>query len=161
MLPRHYAFRSTWRVRASVGDCWSFLTAPDQRWLDWWPSLREIAVDRTPDVVGSRAECVWRSPFGHRLTMGMTLTECLPVEQVVLAIDGDVRGCGVVDFAGDETASVLDITLNLEAASRWINVTTPVLRPFFTLGHHMVMRRGERGLNDELGDQVVEGDPMA
>lgn len=138
---------SVWRVDASVKACWDFLVSPSQHWVDWWPSLRSIDVERTDDVVGSTAACVWRSPLGHALRFTLTLTDLAPGEQIVLVSDGDLSGAGTIEFSQNGNGTRLDIDWQIHTTRRWMNLTGLVLRPLFTWGHNVVMRTGERGLN--------------
>lgn len=130
--------------------CWEFLTAPNQTWTSWWPSLIEIDVIRTADILGSTARCVWRSPLRHQLIFTLTLTGLIPQKRIELVSVGDLEGDGVVEFAAKGSGSELTINWRIHTTRPWMNMMAPLLRPAFTLGHHIVMRRGERGLNTTL-----------
>lgn len=145
-----YDFISTWQVSAPVARCWTFLTSPDQTWVEWWPSLRKIEVQRKSRIVGSVAECVWRSPVGHRLRFVLTVTDVLPVERLVLASCGDLTGTAIIDFTPAGPGCEITVRWTITTTRRWMNVTAPLLRPVFGWAHHAVMRRGERGLNAVL-----------
>lgn len=164
---QEYDFTSVWRISAPVRQCWDFLTLPDQTWTAWWPSLRHIDVQRADrpkepkasgildeqdTIVGTTAACTWRSPVGHQLRFVLTLTDVEPSRRIVLSSEGDLDGTAVVNFAPNGTGSELTVTWKIRTTRRWMNVTAPVLRPVFRWGHHVVMRRGERGLNRVLTD---------
>lgn len=127
--------------------CWGFLTSPGQRWLDWWPRLHSIAVDRANGLVGSSARCVWRSPFGYRLRMDLQLVDVIPEKQVDLSVRGDVDGTAVVQFTRAGSDTRIDVEWRVATTLPWMNLAAPVLRPVFTWGHRVVMRGGEEGLN--------------
>jgi uncharacterized protein YndB with AHSA1/START domain len=148
----NYEFRSTWRIAAPVGECWTYLTSPDQTWVQWWPALRQIDVQPTSELVGSTAFCVWRSPVGHRLRFELTITDVTASKRIVLSSEGDLTGDAVVDFAAGPSGadSELTITWTIHTTRWWMNLTAPLLRPVFTWAHHFVMKRGERGLNTAL-----------
>lgn len=147
---RRFAFVSTWRIRAARHRCWEFLAAPDQRWSDWWSRLRTIEVDRTDDVMGSRARCTWATPLGFSLVTELRVVDVVPYRRIELDVDGDLSGLGVVSFAGDGAFTRIHITWVVESKLRWMNATAPLLGPAFRLGHWWTMRGGEKGLNTRL-----------
>lgn len=150
MRARRYAFASTWQVAAPVEDTWAFLTAPSQRWHDWWPHLDSIDVRRTPELVGSTAACRWRSPVGYALAFTLELTAAAPGELVELDVEGDLIGHSVVRFAAAPGGTRIDIDLTVRTTRPWMNMAGTVLRPLFQYGHDVVMHHGERGLNRVL-----------
>lgn len=150
MRGRAYQFSSVWRIRAPLESCWTFLTSPGQRWLDWWPRLRSIDVDRADGLVGSEARCVWRSPLGYRLRTDLRLVDVISEKRVELAVTGDVVGSAVVEFSPTADGTRVDVSWQVTTTPRWMNVAAPLLRPAFTWGHRVVMRAGERGLNAVL-----------
>lgn len=154
-MARQYEFVTGWRLDAPVTTCWAYLTAPDQSWREWWPALREIEVTRTPGLVGSTADCVWRSPIGHPLRFTLRLRSAVPNQQVQLASTGDLVGHGVIDFAGRSGGTDVTVTWSVDTARRWMLVAAPVLRPLFRWSHHVVMRQGRRGLNRALAELAV------
>jgi uncharacterized protein YndB with AHSA1/START domain len=156
---RSYSFTSVWRVRAPLDVCWSFLTSPDQRWLNWWRWLDTIEVHRTSGLVGSAAHCVWKSPFGFRLRMDLRLRDVDPGRRVDLTVDGDVKGGAVVRFSGDDAGTRIRVAWQVNTERAWMNATAPLLRPVYTWGHRVVMGAGERGLNAVLADDADPSSP--
>ncbi|PSK99716.1 carbon monoxide dehydrogenase subunit G [Haloactinopolyspora alba] len=151
MPARSYEFATVWRIAAPVDTTWAFLTAPEQRWHDWWPYLESIGVDRTGELYGSVARCVWRSPIGYRLRLTLELVDVDVGRQVSLAVTGDLDGTGVIGFAPDHCGSRLDVRWSVRTRRGWMNAAGPLLRPLFRYGHDVVMSHGERGLNRALG----------
>ncbi|NEE01784.1 hypothetical protein [Phytoactinopolyspora halotolerans] len=158
MRSRAFRLRTRWLIDDERQRCWEFLTAPGQRWRDWWPRLQEIHVDRADDLVGSEARCVWRSPIGYRVRTDLKLVDVVAEKRVELSVRGDVTGGAVVEFAaGSSGGTLIDVALELTPAARWMRLTTPVLRPLFMFGHRVVMRGGERGMNAVLvGRRAVD-----
>jgi uncharacterized protein YndB with AHSA1/START domain len=146
-----YDFTSVWTIAASRGDTWAFLEAPDQRWADWWPGLRSVDLDRTDGLLGSTARCRWRSPWGYRVGVDLRVESIDPARRVDLVADGDLVGRGRVIF-DDLADGGTRVTTHWHVATTpgWMRLLAPVLRPVFSFGHHVVMRRGERGLDRAL-----------
>lgn len=159
MLARRYVLRSDWYVAAPVDKTWSFLTAPDQSWSDWWPHLDDICVDRTEQMIGSVATCRWRSPLGYVLALRITLVDMTPQRALTLAVDGDLVGSGLIGFATAPGGSRIEIELELRSNRRWMRVAEAVTHPLFRWGHDAVMRRGECGLNAVLVVGQAPDDP--
>lgn len=164
MKDRRYEFSTVWRLDAPVEDTWDFLTAPEQRWRDWWRHLESIRVERAPHLVGSVAQCAWRSPLGYRLGFTVELTRMIPGRQVTLAVVGDLAGAGAIDVLPDHRGgrerrrSLLHVRWHVRTCRRWMNVAGLVLEPLFRYGHDVVMRHGERGLNHALRP-ACQGEP--
>ncbi|NDL57285.1 hypothetical protein [Phytoactinopolyspora mesophila] len=151
MKPRSYQFGSVWVVAVPLSRCWDFLTSPGQRWFDWWPRLREIEIQRTSRLVGSRAVCTWKSPLGYRLRTSLLVTEVVEGTRVRMAAGGDLTGLAEValsELPGGGTR--IDVTWWVHTTRTWMNLLAPALRPLFLLGHRAVMRGGERGLRQAL-----------
>jgi hypothetical protein len=127
-----------------------------QQWRDWWPHLRSIDIQRTPELVGSYAACAWSSPVGYGLTFRVHLTDVLPERRVSLEVEGDLTGKGSVVFVPVAAGSLLRICWQVQTTRRWMNVAGGLFRPVFRFGHDAVMRGGERGLNKALRRSHVE-----
>lgn len=146
-----YAFTSVWAFAAPRGTTWEFLESPEQRWTNWWPGLRAVELDRRDGLLGSTARCRWRSPWGYEVGVNLRVDDVDEARRVDLAADGDLVGRGSVLF-DDLPAGGTRITTHWHVATApsWMRLLAPVLRPAFSLGHHVVMRRGERGLDRAL-----------
>ena len=71
-----------------------------------------------------------------------------PARSVDLVARGDLVGNGRIHFT-DAAGGSTCITTHWQVTTtqRWMRVLALVLRPGFAVGHHVVMRRGERGLD--------------
>lgn len=147
-----YAFTSVWTIAAPRDVTWAFLESPDQRWTDWWPGLRSVQLDRSDGLLGSTASCLWRSPWGYTVRVALEVVELDPARRVGLVAHGDLVGRGSVLFA-DHRDGGTRVTTRWEVRTtpRWMRLLAPLLRPVFAVGHHVVMRNGERGLDRALG----------
>src|SRR5690625_4968235 len=146
-----YTFTSVWRISACRERTWTFLESPDQQWADWWPPLRSIHLHRTDQLLGSTASCRWRSLWGYVLGVDLEVVRVERGHRVDLAADGDLTGTGVVRFAdGSDGTTEVTTQWSVTTTPRWMQISSPVLWPMFRIGHYVVMRRGERGLERAL-----------
>lgn len=105
----------------------------------WWPSVRVVTA--VPGRVALRA----RSNFGYHLSFCLLDLVLQEPDQMRFAAEGDLVGRGVVTFADvgpDRTAMLID--WQVSAVRPWMRRTSWLLRPIFTVAHHLVMREGER-----------------
>jgi len=146
-----YTFTSVWRISACRELTWAFLESPDQQWADWWAPLRSIELHRTEQLLGSTASCRWRSIWGYVLGVHLEVVGVERGYRVDLTADGDLTGTGVVGFAdGPDGTTQVTTQWSVTTTPRWMQISSPVLWPMFRIGHDVVMRRGESGLERTL-----------
>ncbi len=105
----------------------------------WWPSVQVIS--SIPGRVALRT----RSSFGYHLNFCLLDLVLEEPNEMRFAAEGDLVGRGVVTFADvgpDRTAMLID--WQVSAVRPWMRRTSWLLRPIFTVAHHVVMREGER-----------------
>lgn len=153
-----YEFTSVWTISAPRDRTWAYLESPEQGWSDWWPGLRSVRLERADGLLGSSASCRWRSPWGYVVTVDLVVIGLDPARQVELRAEGDLRGRGSVRFADTSDGRTRVTTLwRVTVMPRWMRAVAPVLRPVFVLGHHVVMRGGERGLERAIWATSLDG----
>lgn len=142
-----YVFQSRWRVdrsRESLWDAFESLLASDDP-LPWWPAVHTMHYDGDDLVL--RAS----SHFGYRLTFRLSQLRTFRPDRLTLQSVGDLQGTGEVTFVElGAQACAMDIDWRVTTGRRWMRWSAWVLRPVFVAGHHLVMRQGEKRLNEWL-----------
>ncbi len=143
-----YEFHSRWRVvvgRDTLWDELELLLASDDP-MAWWGSVDVVDYD------GSNLSLRAKSRFGYRLTFQLKHLQLRRPETLSFESEGDLRGTGVVTFVDGDNgqSSTMDIVWTVATDRRWMQWSGWLLRPVFVAGHHLIMRQGEKHLNDWL-----------
>lgn len=151
-----YSFDSVWRIDTSHERVWAAfeeLLVSDEP-FQWWPGMRSEGRSDGIHVVAG-------SPVGYRLRFRLHDIRQTPRELVTLRSDGDLRGRAEMRLApvGPRT-STIDVTWRVDLTRPWMRRADPMLRPVFVRAHDVVMRAGERGLNDWLRAAERDSDPV-
>ncbi|MCW2799084.1 MAG: hypothetical protein JWQ70_556 [Aeromicrobium sp.] len=142
-----YEFHSRWligRSRESLWDALELLLASDDP-MPWWPSVQVTAYD------GSSLDLQARSRLGYALTFRLSHLRSVRPTRLTFDSDGELRGNGLVKFEDlGARESAMDIDWLVSTDRAWMRRTSWLLRPVFVLGHNLVMRQGEKHLNEWL-----------
>ncbi len=144
----NYELHSRWQVvrsRESLWDELEALLASDDP-MAWWGPVEVVAYDGTNLSVRAA------SHFGYRLAFELKNLQLSRPDRLTFESAGDLRGHGAVTFTdgGDGRSSAMDIDWRVDTDRRWMRWTGWLLRPLFVAGHHLIMRQGEKNLNDWL-----------
>lgn len=144
-----YAFGSRWLVERSRDSLWDALEAllASEDPMPWWPSVQVTAYD------GSSLDLRATSRLGYALTFRLHDLETVRPTQLTFASAGELHGSGTVTFDDlGRHSSAMNIDWRVSTDKPWMRRTSWLLRPMFVLGHHLVMRQGEKHLNAWLRD---------
>ncbi|VXB88845.1 hypothetical protein [Aeromicrobium sp. 9AM] len=146
-----YVLLSRWRVDRSRDALWDVLEAlldtPDP--LPWWPSVQVTAYD------GDNLDLRAASGLGYAVEFRLANLESRRPDRLRFTSEGDLRGKGEITFVElTSETSAMDIDWRVATDRRWMRWTSWILRPVFVAGHHIVMRQGEKHLNEWLRAQA-------
>ena len=148
-----YAFATTWDLEAPIDRVWSAL-ADYERWHEWFPALRRVAVVEAgrADGTGAAADVTVRGALlPYDLTFRMHATRVEPPRLLELAAVGDLEGSGRWTLAEEEGVTTVRFEWRGAATKAWMNAIAPAARPLFGWNHDAVMRTAGRGLARSLG----------
>lgn len=151
-----YSLVSRWSVQSSRTELWDALDAllASSDPMVWWPSVE------VTDYDGSTMRLRAQSVFGYALTFTLRDLTTRRPDSLSFAATGDLRGSGDVTIAADgPDASAMTIDWRVSVDRRWMRWTSWVLRPLFVAGHHVVMRQGEKHLDEWLADRDWRDSP--
>ncbi|MEO6473202.1 MAG: hypothetical protein ABIR57_14475 [Aeromicrobium sp.] len=145
-----YEFRSRWEIPTSRDDLWDaieVLLASDNP-MPWWTAVSVL------DYRGGDLLLRAKSHIGYTLEFRLNDLVATRPETMTFDSDGDLRGSGNLSFVDiDADRSAIDIHWHVGVDRAWMKATSWILRPVFTLGHHLVMNQGERKFNSWLATQ--------
>lgn len=152
----HYFFETDWVIEAPIGAVFGALTDADDL-LSWWPSVnRARLVDRGNERgEGARASYTVQSPLLYQVQFDLISTEVDPPRRIRGLAEGDLVGTGesTLEEAGGMTT--IHFRWYVSTAKRWMNVLTPVAKPFFAWAHGRVMRQGLAALARHLDARAI------
>jgi hypothetical protein len=145
-----YELNSGWALTETADAVWDALEAllgTDDP-FPWWPSVRVVAGD------GSALDVEARSIFGYAVRFRLYDLVRRPPRFLTFASDGDLRGHGSVTLRPVNASSCLvDIQWNVSVDRTWMRASSWLLRPVFVIGHHVLMRQGEKNFSRWLAAQ--------
>ena len=157
-MPSPFRFDRSWHFGVTPGDLWKTLARTD-RYREWWPWLREFAVDGDGPALttGAVAHVVIQAPLPYQLHCTVRVLDAVTDERLVTAVDGDLHGPARL-----ELVPVADGT---EARLVWeLDLRAPLLRSFARVGRPAMAwahdRIVERGLEQFEGHALQERDRL-
>ncbi|WP_156085474.1 SRPBCC family protein [Billgrantia saliphila] len=146
-----FRFDTRWVLEAPAEVVFEALT-DSLRWPEWWPGLVEVRQYRAGDECGiGRTQCfVWRSPLGYRLSFDIRIVR---VERPCLIegeASGDVVGIGRWQLREEGPWTCVRYRWQVRTVRPWMSLASRLARPLIVWNHHVLMRRGARGLARHL-----------
>jgi uncharacterized protein YndB with AHSA1/START domain len=148
-----YEIVSHWRAPGSLRQVFDVLT--DAPALPrWWPSaythVREVAKGDPDTGVGRLSEIVTRGFLPYDVDWRLEVIETDPPQRIRVRASGDLSGVGEWLLRQDGDGVAMTYTWRVKVNKAWMQRVEFLLKPFFTINHQYVMRKGERGLREEL-----------
>ena len=148
-----YRFATCWHIRAPVARVWDELDHPE-RWPSWWQGLLDVVrlCAAGPDGLGSVHRFLWKGHLPYTLAVEMRLTKSERPRMLESEASGELEGLGRWTLSEEDSGTAARYDWQVRTTKPWMNRLAPVARALFTWNHHVVMRRGERGLQRLLED---------
>ena len=152
-----YEFVTVWRFRAPLETVWEMIYQSD-RWPTWWRGVESVEVLKGGDEnhLGSVRRYTWKSKLPYRLTFDMELVRVEPLSIIEGTAFGELSGRGLWQLSHDGGVTTARYDWRVRTTKRWMNLLTPVARPFFKWNHDVVMNWGAEGLAKQLGVTLLK-----
>jgi uncharacterized protein YndB with AHSA1/START domain len=152
-----YEFVTVWRVKAPLASVWEMIYQAD-RWPSWWKGVERVekVSDGDENHVGSVRRYTWKSKLPYRLVFDMELTRVEPMSAIEGRAFGELEGRGLWQLSEEGGVTTARYDWRVRTTKRWMNLLTPVARPFFKWNHDVVMNWGGEGLAKELGVSLLK-----
>jgi len=152
-----YEFVTIWRFKSPLAPVWEMIYNSD-RWPVWWKGVERVERLKEGDEnsIGSIHRYTWKSKLPYRLTFDMELTRVEQMSIIEGKALGELAGKGLWQLSMDGEVTMARYDWQVETTKAWMNLLTPVARPFFKWNHDVVMRWGAEGLARELGVELIE-----
>jgi hypothetical protein len=128
-----------------------------ERWPEWWKGVEDVVLVKEggEDHTGSVYRYTWKSKLPYKLTFDMQLTRIEPMSVIEGKALGELAGNGVWRLSNDGEVTTARYDWRVRTTKRWMNLLTPIARPFFKWNHDVVMRWGAEGLARTLGVSLL------
>lgn len=148
----NYEFVTIWNIDAPLVAVWDAIEDADT-WPEWWKGvLRSIETRRgDADGVGSIRRTTWKSALPYKLEFDSEIVRVERHRLIEAQAFGELDGHGLWEFekiADNKTRVQYDWAVKTTKA--WMNIISPVARPFFRWNHNVIMAWGEEGLRKRL-----------
>lgn len=147
-----YEFVTIWDLDAPLEQVWNEIEDASS-WPEWWRGVLSVVTlkEGHVDGIGSVRRTVWKSALPYKLSFD---SEVLRVERYRLIearAFGELDGLGLWQFERTEVGTRVQYDWKVKTTKAWMNLLTPIARPFFQWNHDTIMRWGEEGLRKRLG----------
>lgn len=140
-----YVFRSEWRVPAPPARVYAVL-ADVEGYPAWWPQVR--GARRLDDTSG---ELTCRSLLPYDLVFVIRREFEDPAAGILRArLDGDLCGTSQWRITADGAGSLAVFDEDVTVGSGLLRAAGRIVRPALRFNHDLMMRAGERGLQESL-----------
>ncbi len=145
-----YKFTDVWNVPVGI-DKAEFAVLDMPKWKEWWPGLVKAKItDPNVNIVDTKIDATWKSMFGYRLGIRLTISEYEKGRSISFKSEGDLVGGGAWSFVPEGDGTRMDIVWNVETQKTWMNLGAFILRPVFVYAHGKLMDKGEGGFRRYL-----------
>ena len=163
MKSRLFDLNSTWQFPASPEEVWAVIADTDMSWPQWWPHCTFAApLERTEAPSEAHEEILkattahlnFKAFLGYTLTITIHPTKVAAPSEIEFDAGGHLQGTGRVTLVPQEEgqATRMEIEWRMRPTQRWMNVLTPIAAPAFMAAHALMMRQGEKGLEQTLAN---------
>ncbi len=151
-----YEFVTIWRFKSPLAPVWEMIYHSD-RWPSWWRGVENVSLlkEGGENQIGSVYRYTWKSKLPYRLTFDMELTRVEPMTLIEGTALGELSGKGLWQLSSDGEITTARYDWQVQTTKRWMNLLTPIARPFFKWNHDVVMRWGAEGLAKKLGVSLL------
>jgi uncharacterized protein YndB with AHSA1/START domain len=149
-----YQFVTQWDLDAPVERVWPEIHRSDL-WPTWWRGVESVDILKPggDHGVGGVRRYVWRSKLPYRLTFDMEVTRVVPLVSIEGVARGELDGHGTWQFTRvGEGRTHVRYDWVVKTTKAWMNLLSPIARPFFGWNHDVVMEWGRDALVARLGD---------
>jgi uncharacterized protein YndB with AHSA1/START domain len=153
-----YEFVTVWRFKSPLAPVWEMIYH-SERWPEWWKGVEDVALIKegaAENHVGSMHRYTWKSKLPYRLKFDMELTRVEPMAIIEGEAKGELSGTGLWQLSSDGDVTTARYDWRVRTTKPWMNLLTPIARPFFKWNHDVVMRWGAEGLAKTLGVSLLD-----
>lgn len=154
-----YEFTTVWRFDAPLEKVWNEIKH-SEAWPEWWKGVLKMEEIKPGDEngVGSIRRSTWRSALPYTLEFDLEVMRIEPMNVIEARAFGELEGTGIWTFSQEsETVTHVRYDWKVKTTKAWMNLFSPIAKPFFKFNHDVIMDWGGKGLAKRLGCKLLDG----
>jgi hypothetical protein len=159
MLPmaQYYEFVTIWRFDAPLEEVWEAVKRSES-WHEWWKGVIRVVELQAGDADGlsSIRRSTWKSALPYTLEFDSEIVRIEPMKVIEARAFGELDGVGLWTFNA-ETENITSVRYDwkVKTTKSWMNLLSPVAKPFFRWNHDKIMGWGGEGLARKLNCKLL------
>ena len=130
---------------------WGFAVTPEQLWTtfeqtdryqEWWPWLKQLAVQPGGLRTGNEARVVIQAPLPYQLHCVVRVDEAAPNRLLVATVTGDLEGPARLELEPSAGGTAARMAWTLEVRSSLLRPLASIARPALSWAHDRIVERG-------------------
>jgi carbon monoxide dehydrogenase subunit G len=151
-FPYVFDYRGEFRFDVEPEVLWTKLVDTD-RYREWWPWMRDLAVTGRPLDPGSEFRFKVVSPLPWIMRLTVTVMDSDRPNTVGAVVDGHLRGSAELVFTPDGHETLAEVSWNVEVVDRAMRVGARVARPVMKWGQDWAVRTALRRFSSHLAEE--------
>lgn len=147
----NYEFVTIWNFDAPIERVWEQIKH-SETWSEWWKGVIRVVELREGDAdgLGSIRRSTWKSKLPYTLEFDSEIVRIEPMKSIEARAFGELEGTGLWQFEQVHGVTSVRYDWRVKTTKPWMNVLSPIARPFFKWNHDVIMGWGEEGLRKRL-----------
>jgi hypothetical protein len=157
-MAEYYEFVTVWRFDAPLEDVWEAIRL-SEHWHEWWKGVVRVVELKAgnADGLGSIRRSTWKSALPYTLEFDSEIMRIHPMEIIEARAFGELEGVGLWTLAAEgDNITRVRYDWKVKTTRSWMNLLSPIAKPFFRWNHDTIMGWGGAGLAKKLGCKLLE-----
>jgi uncharacterized protein YndB with AHSA1/START domain len=157
-MAEFYEFVTVWRFDAPREEVWDAIKR-SEHWHEWWKGVVSVVELKAGDAdgLGSIRRSTWKSALPYTLEFDSEIVRIESVSVIEARAFGELEGRGLWTLtAEDENTTRVRYDWKVRTTKPWMNLISPIAKPFFRWNHDKIMGWGGEGLARRLGCQLLQ-----
>jgi uncharacterized protein YndB with AHSA1/START domain len=157
-MAEYYEFITVWRFDAPLEQVWEAIKR-SEHWHEWWKGVVKVVELKAGDAdgLGSIRRSTWKSALPYRLEFDSEIVRIVPGNVIEARAFGELKGTGLWTLtAENENTTRVRYDWKVKTTKGWMNLISPIAKPFFRWNHNIIMGWGGEGLAKKLSCKLLK-----
>src|ERR1044072_7078302 len=151
-MAEYYEFVTVWRFDAPLETVWEAIKR-SEHWHEWWKGVVKVVEIKAGDAdgLGSVRRPTWKSSLPYTLEFDSEIVRIEPMKTIEARAFCELEGTGLWTLtAENENPTRVRYDWKVKTTKSWMNLISPIAKPFFRWNHNVIMGWGGEGLAKKL-----------
>lgn len=157
-MARDYEFTTVWVFDAPIEKVWEAIK-DSESWSVWWKGVLEVKELKSGDEkgIGKIVRSTWKSKLPYKLEFDSEIVRIEELKLIEARAFGELEGVGLWQLENQgENKTRVQYDWRVKTTKAWMNLLSPIAKPFFRWNHNVIMRWGGEGLAKRLDCNLLE-----